>query len=395
MVHTVNRKSKYRLSVFLLLVLLGIPSVSAVTNPNTIVVGPEQTQTSTWESLETDYPEATYRDVEFINASHGWVVGISNSSTSMGGIILYTEDSGNSWETQLLDDNQLFRQIEVIDSKTAWVTGLGRLFFTIDAGKSWESSVVAGGLSGMSTVEFLNETYGLTATMRVLYRTTDGGQTWQPVSGWNVDDNPRDIQFLTDRNVCAIGFNGIYHSEDGTETWEMVFEEGGWSLSLLDLNNGWAVSDDGLFHLSANDTWEKRIVPGRLPASRLQPPYSTDIQFIDSQNGWIVGKEIPVMHTSDGGVTWYEQTGAYGHSSRLMAVHFIDEVHGWTVGYDGCILRTSSGNNLDTILLSGEEILFPIIIGLIAVVIVVPLTVVTIHRKRRIVNESYRGLEPE
>ena len=395
MVHTVNRKSKYRLSVFLLLVLLGIPSVSAVTNPNTIVVGPEQTQTSTWESLETDYPEATYRDVEFINASHGWVVGISNSSTSMGGIILYTEDSGNSWETQLLDDDQLFRQIEVIDSKTAWVTGLGCLFFTIDAGKSWESSSVAGGLSTMSTVEFLNETYGLTATMRVLYRMNDSGQTWQPVVGWDVDDNPRNIQFLTERDVWAIGYNGIYHSQDGADTWEKVFEEGGWSLSLLDLNNGWAVSDDGLFHLSDNDTWEKRIVPGRLPSFRLQPPYSTDIQFIDSQNGWIVGKEIPVMHTSDGGVTWYEQTGAYGHSSRLMAVHFIDEVHGWTVGYDGCILRTSGGNNLDTILLSGEEILFPIIIGLIAVVIVVPLTVVTIHRKRRIVNESYRGLEPE
>lgn len=393
--HSINRKSKCSLSALFLLVLLLFPMVNAATNLNTVETGPRQTQSPTWINLETPYSEAIYRDVEFINASHGWVVGISNETTTTGGIILYTEDGGDSWETQLLDDNQIFRQIDIVNSDTVWVTGLGRLFFTIDAGKSWETSVVAGALSGMSTVRFRNNTYGLTATANTLYETTDRGLTWHSIPGWPFNDSPRDIEFLNEREVWAIGYEGIYHSQDGAETWEKVVNEGGWSLTFPKKDNGWGISDGALLHMTKNSTWEKRVIPGPLPAFRLDLPYCSDIQFVNEQNGWIVGKETPVMHTSDGGVTWYEQSGANAHSSRLMAVCFIDETHGWSVGYDGCILRTSNGNNLDILLLSGEGIPYQLILGLIAVAITVPLCILTIHRKKGRISSSHEEICPQ
>jgi hypothetical protein len=78
-----------------------------------------------------------------------------------------------------------------------------------------------------------------------------------------------------------------------------------------------------------------------------------------------------------------------------MAVYFVDGVHGWSVGHEGCILRTSTGNNLDVALLTGEENLIAMIIGLVAVAVVVPLGVFSVLRKRKRSSDSSRGLEPE
>ena len=387
----------FRLSTVLLLILLGFGYTSLfIDSVDATTTGPTQTQTTTWISLESDYPEAEFNDVKFINSSHGWVVGILYPDTFSGGIILHTENGGDTWETQIADDTQLFLQIDVVNELTAWVTGLGCLYFTNDSGASWYISLAGNSrLSGMSTVEFLNTTHGWTATSQVLYKTTDGGQIWQNVTGWTFSDNPRDMHFLTEDEVWAIGFNGIYHSEDGAETWEQVFDKGGWSLSFLNEDEAWGISDSSLFHMNQNHTWETLPVPGRVPSFRLRSPYCTDIQFIDDQNGWIVGTEIAVMHSPDGGSTWYQQTVPSHRGYRMIAVCFVDELHGWVVGTDGTILRTSTGNNLDVLLLSGQQDLLLIAIGAAGIVIVLPAGCFVLRRRKRRMNITDTDGEPE
>ncbi len=343
-----------------------------------------QTQTTTWISLESDYPEVDFQDVEFINSSHGWIVGILYPNITRGGIILHTKDGGESWEATLVDDTQLFMQIDVVDEQTLWVTGLGCLYFTNDSGESWDISLVGNSrLSGMSTVEFINETHGWTATMQILYKTTDGGRTWQNVSGWTFSDNPRDMHFLTENDVWAIGFNGIYHSEDGGETWKQVLDRGGWSLSFPESNVAWGVSDSLLLHMRQDQTWETLPIPGRVPSFRLRSPYCTDIQFIDDQHGWIVGTEVAVMHTPDGGRTWYQQSVPTDRGNRMIAVCFVDEQHGWGVGSDGTILRTSTGGSLDALLLSDHQDLLLIAVGTIGVITIISLSRVLRRRRKR------------
>jgi len=381
-------KADFRFGAIFLLILLVFGNASLpIISTDATTTGPAQTQTTTWISLECDYPEAKFRDVEFINSSHGWVVGILYPNITSGGIILHTEDGGDTWETQLADDTQLFRQIEVVNERTAWVTGRGCLYYTNDSGESWHVSLVGNSrLSGMSTVEFLNATHGWTATSQVLYKTSDGGQTWQNMTGWSFSDNPRNMHFLTEYEVWAIGYDGIYHSEDGTETWEQVFDRGGWSLSFLSENEAWGISDSSLFHMGQNHTWETLPVPGRLPSFRLRSPYCTDIQFVDDQHGWIVGTEIAVMHTPDGGSTWYQQSVPANRGNRMMAVCFVDELHGWVVGSDGTILRTSTGSNLDALLLSGQQDLLLIAIGAAGIVIVLPAGRFVLRRRKRRIN---------
>lgn len=376
----------YSLSVVLLLTLLGFAYAGLpMASTYAANIEPAQTQTTTWISLENDYPEAIFRDVEFINSSHGWVVA--------GGIILHTEDSGDSWETQLADDSQAFRQLEVVNERTVWVTGLGCLYFTNDSGESWHTSVAYSSLSTMSMVEFFNETHGWTATMQMLFKTTDGGQTWQNVTGWTFDDHPKDMQFLNEYEVWAIGYDGVYHSDDGAETWEKVFDKGGWSLTFPNQDEGWAISDGYLFHMEQDHTWEELAVPGRLPSFRLTPPYSSDIQFIDDQHGWIVGGEIPVMHTPNGGSNWYQQSVPADIGERMMAVCFVDEVHGWVVGYDGCILRTSTGGNLDALLLSGQEDLLLIALGTAGIAIALTIGTLGLRWRRRTIRATHTGID--
>ncbi|MDF1540530.1 MAG: YCF48-related protein, partial [Candidatus Thorarchaeota archaeon] len=268
------------------------------------------------------------------------------------------------------------------------------LFYTFDGGTTWNESVVVGGNAGMSAVKFINMTHGWTSNKGVLYQTTNTGQTWDQVSGYTLNDTFRMIQYLSSHNVWAIGYVGIYHSIDDGATWEQVSNKGGWAVSFVNNNEGWAIGDDRLAHTIDGTTWEELIVPMRVPAFRLQAPYCTDIQFMDEDNGWIVGTEISVMYTPDGGANWYQQTVPDSVNDRIMAVDFINTTHGWAVGWDGVIMRTTTGNSLGNRLWYGMT--DPLFLTIIAVVVTVPVGIFIIQRYRRTkrINSETKLLQP-
>jgi photosystem II stability/assembly factor-like uncharacterized protein len=197
--------------------------------------------------------------------------------------------------------------------------------------------------------------------------------TWSAVPGWDFEDDlPRDLKFIDASHVLAIGWFGIYYSDDLGESWEQVYEYGGWSLAVLDDGQSWAVSDSSLMHSNDYVTWANLPVPGRSPFPGLSPPYLSDIFFLDDTHGWIVGDQIPIMYTPDGGATWYEQSTSEEINGRLMAVDFINQTHGWAVGSNGIILRTTEGNLLEHRLWMGPtDPLFLLPISTIAVIAIV------------------------
>ena len=159
---------------------------------------------------------------------------------------------------------------------------------------------------------------------------------------------------------------------------------GGWALSFVSETKGWMIDDSRLAHTSDGQTWQEQIVPMRAPFFRLTPPYTTDIQFIDEDNGWIVGEEIKVMYTPDSGANWYEQDVPAGANGRMMAVDFINETHGWVVGTGGTIMRTRTGNALGGRLWKGmADPLFLSIVAAAAIVVVVILGGTIKLRKRK------------
>ena len=158
---------------------------------------PKQASATTWELLESDYPDSIFSDVSFINVTHGWIVGQKDSTPFSDVIILYTNDSGESWQLRHSGGSKWVTTIDILDDQTVWINGDDSLFYTLDGGKTWNQSVVSGTIGGLSTVKFINKTHGWTGNNEVLYRTIDSGQSWESVPGWNFSDHPRMMEILS------------------------------------------------------------------------------------------------------------------------------------------------------------------------------------------------------
>ncbi|MHA1934571.1 MAG: YCF48-related protein [Candidatus Thorarchaeota archaeon] len=326
----------------------------------------------------------TFWDVHFVNETHGWVIG-KNGSGIYGGMVLSTIDAGNSWQVQLYNESQIFRQVVILDNLIIWVTGLGGLFFSDDLGNSWKFRKIVDSLSNINTVNFLNTTYGWTAAAGNLYVTSDGGQSWQEKPGlpYN-DDRPRSIHFINETDFWMIGFYGIYHTSDAGQSWTQHFDEGGWEFSFTDENEAWAVADDLLLHMIDGQTWIEQPKPRSTVVPIPSPPYFSDIVFLDTANGWIAGSETFVAYTPNGGIDWYSQQISIEPVGRVMALSLTNTTHGWAVGHNGLIMHSQAANSLGIGLFLENSITNPLIVTSLVGLSVAIVIVIIIYLKRKL-----------
>ena len=372
--------------VTMIILLIPIASANGISD--------QETGSHVWTVIDSGYEEAVFRSISFVNATHGWVAGRTNPN-SWNGIILSTTDGGVTWDLQLQDESQEFGQMSIVDDETVWVTAFGGLFFTNDSGNSWSYVNFPGFGNMFSQVGFFNGSIGWAATGKTLFKTIDGGRNWTECENWSFDDTIRRIFIHSESLIDGIGFDGIYHSINGGETWEMVFDKGGWSLSFSTSNRGFAVADNMLAETSDGTTWTEIPIPMNSPIPGFRAQYLSDILFIDESNGWIVGDAVPVMYTSDGGVTWYSQSVSTS-VSRMMSVDFVNETHGWAAGFGGDILRTTSGNiPEESLWQESTDSLFVSIASIIGVAVIALSGTILYRRKIRPKMEpTHQGLEP-
>lgn len=271
---------------------------------------PSSVEDGQWtvQELGTD---AEFRDVFFLDALQGWVVG--GGYPVEGGIVGATVDGGRTWtfKSNLIPGT---RNPHVVHLQAVWfldaqrgfiAADSGKILRTVDGGEHWHA--VHRGRRFLFDMYFVDEWYGWAVGDNNLYRTTDGGATWQRPIPHDADQpfSARSIRFL-DRNVgWAVGTAGaIYHTIDGGESWAQQ-----------------AKPQSGLPKLRA-------------------------LTFIDPDRGWAVGEIGTILHTTDGGLTWKRQKTGIG--SFLTGVHFSDALTGWAVGFDrsdssSTILHTIDG----------------------------------------------------
>ena len=60
------------------------------------------------------------------------------------------------------------------------------------------------------------------------------------------------------------------------------------------------------------------------------------VQFIDEDEGWIVGRGGVILRSSDGGRTWVRQESK---TAQNLYALFVDKKKGWAVGGDGIVLE--------------------------------------------------------
>ena len=105
-----------------------------------------------------------------------------------------------------------------------------------------------------------------------------------------------------------------------------------------DANNGWAVGLSGtIVHTSdGGSNWAQQSV---MSVAELW-----DVQFLDNNTGWIVGSGPTLLATSDGGMNW-NNSGMFPpfFNSGLLGVSFVDANMGWACGIAGAIVNTTDG----------------------------------------------------
>jgi len=97
-----------------------------------------------------------------------------------------------------------------------------------------------------------------------------------------------------------------------------------------------AVGDRGHILASTNGKdWVQVVAPVRSPL--------TGVSFVDAKNGWAVGHDATILHTTDGGKTWALQNFQPELEKPFLDVLFLDAQRGFAVGAYGLFLQTADG----------------------------------------------------
>ena len=331
---------KFRLFIFGLLCIIGTPMYTNAISLGGVKIN-ESLSEEIWMEIEHDYIrlDAMPTDIKFRDECHGWA--LSQNRKGLGnGIILFSNDTGLSWNLQYFNDTMWLKNIE-FNEGLVWVAGEGGLLYTNNDGASWNYKPVGTEHDNFRSIHFYNDTLGWAGSNRGVYKTNDGGTTWNMVFRWTFGDSPRSIHFTSSLIGWAIGSYGIYHTSDGGISWEVYHTKGGWDFSFLSDTEAWAVGDGMLAHMVDGMNWIEQSLPAN---EYYRLPYMTDIQFLNATHGWIGASDPMIAHTQNGGIDWYEQIVSY--DTRIMSLNLINATHGCAIGWGGHIFRTTRANEL-------------------------------------------------
>jgi photosystem II stability/assembly factor-like uncharacterized protein len=275
----------------------------------------------------------SFFSTSFVDPLNGWVVGSDQR-------VYRTRDGGLSWVRQDPDAPlHSFWGACFVDTLEGWIAGTGgTIRHTADGGQTWEPQASSTGLP-LNEVFFLDSENGWIAGYAgATIRTTDGGQTWNAVPT-GTTSALYGLHFEAPDRGWACGENGTILFWDGF-TW--IPQTSGTSEYLHDVHfaspdTGW-VAGGGATILKTTDggiTWMQQSAPEGAS------PFLRGASFASSVEGWIVGLNGTVIHTADGGATWEIQPT--GTLFGLQSVRFASEFEGWAVGYGSTILHTANG----------------------------------------------------
>lgn len=131
----------------------------------------------TWEvkardmNLSHEKTVTGFSSIFFINRNTGWICGED-------GIILYTQDGGNTWREQYCGEKLNLKKILFVNKGLGWCIGGPNIFYTSDGGEKWELQFkYEDGNIRFCDLSFINSSMGFAVTSGGhLFKTSDGGK---------------------------------------------------------------------------------------------------------------------------------------------------------------------------------------------------------------------------
>lgn len=205
---------------------------------------------------------------------------------------------------------------------------------------------------------FGDSTIGLNFKFGTIYKTINQGYSWNQQNMGSDSIQIMDCHVFSDQEVIGVGKfkttgdGAIIKTTNGGITWvrdttsipDRIFD-----VEFENSNNGWIVGRNGYIGKSndGGNNWTSQTtgVGEDLFA----------ISFSSLTNGWAVGSDGgsggTILHTTNGGVTWNSQTTS--SSGDLTGVLTINSDTAFIIGQSGLILFTSDGGTNWNIQASG------------------------------------------
>lgn len=331
------------------------------------------------------FSTSTLRNMQFIDANYGFVVG--TSSTKMA----KTTDGGTTWTVDALLPAVTYYDVEAFNTSKIIVAGStsasANIRWTTDGGTSWNA--VAAGTSTIYSLAFFDSLIGFASSgSGAGFKTTDGGLTWNaltlgaPTSEtfYKVFTNDSKLYFVGDDSLLFVSpdsgstfsrinylpagmTNKIMRSGDVSGSNIYIVGDNGYYIKSTDNGNSWnsnsKVIASGFVQGIYGDQTGKIIAVGTnsptqvlvsndFGASFTAVPLSVTaadlrgIQMFDNTTGFAVGSGGRVWKTTDGGFNWE----LYSGTTTIQAfndVHFINPQYGMVAGNGGQIWKTTNG----------------------------------------------------
>jgi photosystem II stability/assembly factor-like uncharacterized protein len=322
-----------------------------------------------WVTQFTDSLEE-FVMIHFADLNNGWAAGVWKDHPSFSSElrIYSTTDGGSNWFQQFTVEDDFYAiygcDVYSLDSLNCWLAVSNwpylKIFRTIDGGNNWnEISQLENIDFQLGDIEYVSATEGwITAGGGSIYFSSDGGYFWDPKHKSVTTQELCALDFVDTYKGWAIGGaspsaeNILIKTENGgndwsiirTDTTDLIFKD----LSFISSDTGFLISNNqmahpfyGLLEQSSDGgiSWNQTLYD----SSKLE-----DIIFSDSNNGWIVGKKNTdpfILHTSDSGNNWVQQTNINLSGGGLNYVDFSDEYNGFAIGDASAVLKTTNGGN--------------------------------------------------
>jgi photosystem II stability/assembly factor-like uncharacterized protein len=209
-----------------------------------------------WEVIYSkDLDEGRFRDIQFITKRTGFVVGGKGSFGSIG-VLIKTEDGGETWQQSSLDNSPTLTHISIADEQNIWICGFGgTILSTSDTGLTWTNGnlniLPAPSLTTIQFVDKYNGWVGSRDDYLGFYLTTDGGDKWIRISeeSFQVVCGVLSFYFINKNRgwMCNFPFDRILRTEDAGSIWQYDSEikQRVNSFHFCGGKTGWAVGDYG------------------------------------------------------------------------------------------------------------------------------------------------------
>lgn len=270
--------------------------------------------------------------------------------------------------TYCQDQNEeIFSDIFIVDSSVVYVTSqskyilsypseiINAIYKTTDGGENWIRTQ-ANISDKINNVYFVSADTGYITGYysSKLYRTTNGGETWDSI--YSFQNEIRDMKFSTSQIGFIVGVyfgENIYKTSDGGYTWSAHFSDSyqfvGTNLSVVNENVIFASNlyNDLSKSIDGGENWS--IMNSVITDSVL---FISDMQFIDEQNGFILGHGVYsydgeinqtgpyLLRSSDSGKHW--KSKLFTPNTSITDMYFPNATEGWLLSSTGSIYYSNN-----------------------------------------------------